>query len=97
MHDQTYSRELLVSNRGNGYRDILARVDLATYRRLPWENNIPFFLVSFTTPETGLPLEVDPRSLLETVLQKASDKGWTGMAGAEFEVRARGRSRHWAE
>ncbi|KAL1409867.1 hypothetical protein Q8F55_003866 [Vanrija albida] len=85
MHDQTYSRELLVSNRGNGYRDILARVDLATYRRLPWENNIPFFLVSFTTPETGLPLEVDPRSLLETVLEKATDKGWTGMAGAEFE------------
>lgn len=47
MHDTVYPNELLISNRANGYRDLLAVIDLTTYRRIPWENNVPFFLVSF--------------------------------------------------
>src|SRR5215216_4582951 len=27
-----------------GYPDALARIDLGTGRKIPWENNIPFFL-----------------------------------------------------
>src|SRR5690242_11355828 len=30
-----------------GYPDALARIDLATYRQIPWENNLPFFLADF--------------------------------------------------
>ena len=41
IHDQVYSRELLISNKSNGYRDILAVIDLSTFRRIPWENNSP--------------------------------------------------------
>src|ERR1700733_12951037 len=44
IHDSVYSRELLISNRTNGYHDILATVDFSSYRRVPWENNVPFFL-----------------------------------------------------
>jgi glutamine synthetase len=87
VHDTTYIKELLVSNRANGYRDLIAKVDLTTYRRLSWEKNLPFFLVKFMIPETGKGLDADPRGLLEGVVSRAEEKGWTPMAGAEFEVR----------
>ena len=45
MHDQTYFRELKISNAENGYRDIVAVPDLSSFRRIPWENDVPFFLV----------------------------------------------------
>jgi glutamine synthetase len=86
VHDTTHFNELLVSNRANGFRDLLAVIDLSTYRRLSWEKNLPFFLVSFIVPETGDWLAVDPRSALKVVLEKAEEKGWTCMSGAEFEV-----------
>jgi len=85
MHDMTYTKELLVSNKANGYRDLIAQVDLSTYRRLSWEKNLPFFLVKFLVPETGKGLDADPRGLLEGVVSKAEEQGWTPMAGAEFE------------
>src|SRR5271155_4826124 len=44
MNDKTSSRELKVSNAENGYRDMVAKIDLSSYRRIPWEHNIPFFL-----------------------------------------------------
>ena len=68
-------------------------IDLSTYRRLSWEKNLPFFLVSFIVPETGDWLAVDPRSALKVVLDKAEEKGWTCMSGAEFEVCLSGISR----
>jgi glutamine synthetase len=87
VHDQTYPVEGLVSNRGNGYRDLIGHIDLATYRRIPWENNIPFFLLRFTDQDTKEWIEVDPRSLLEKIVTDAKGKGWDCMSGAEFEVR----------
>jgi glutamine synthetase len=86
VHDQAYTQELLVANRANGFRDILATIDLSTYRRLPWEKAIPFFLCSFVLPETGEALEADPRSVLEKVVSRATERGWKCMSGAEFEV-----------
>ncbi len=86
MHDAVYSRELLISNRANGYRDILASIDLSTFRRIPWENNVPFFLVSFLDPETKEPICADPRGILKQVVHKAESKGWQCYAGCEYEV-----------
>ncbi|RPD66415.1 glutamine synthetase/guanido kinase [Lentinus tigrinus ALCF2SS1-7] len=85
MHDAVYSRELLISNRANGYRDLIASIDLATYRRIPWENNVPFFLVSFLDPDTKEPICADPRGVLRQVVTKARSKGWRCMAGCEYE------------
>lgn len=86
MHDAVYSRELLISNKDNGYRDILASIDLNTARYIPWENNVPFFLVSFLDPVTKQPICADPRGVLKQVVQRAELKGWKCMAGCEFEV-----------
>lgn len=83
MHDQTYFKELKISNAENGYRDILAEVDLSTYRRIPWENNVPFFLVSFREPDTQEPLSACPRSLLERACAKLEQKGYGALAGGE--------------
>lgn len=85
MHDQTYFRELKISNAENGYRDILAEVDLSSYRRIPWENNVPFFLVSFREP-TGESLSACPRSLLERACEKMAAKGVGALAGGEFNT-----------
>ena len=85
IHDTVYPKELLVSNRANGYRDILARIDLATYRRLTWEANVPFFLVSFLDPDTQEPIPVCPRGSLAKTVSKAETFGWEPVAGVEYE------------
>lgn len=86
LHDAVYSRELLISNRANGYRDILASIDLSTFRRIPWENNVPFFLISFLDPDSREPLSVCPRSVLKRTAEKAEQSGWSCYAGVEYEV-----------
>ena len=68
MHDQTYFRELKISNAENGYRDIIAVPDLSSFRRIPWEDNVPFFLISFMEPDTGRPISACPRGLLKTAV-----------------------------
>ncbi|KAL2157894.1 hypothetical protein VTH06DRAFT_4949 [Thermothelomyces fergusii] len=85
MHDMTYLQELKISNKENGYRDIIAVPDLDSFRRIPWENNVPFFLVSFFDPVTKEPVSACPRGLLKTQLGKLASRGYGAMAGAEYE------------
>ncbi|EJU05361.1 glutamine synthetase/guanido kinase [Dacryopinax primogenitus] len=85
MHDSVYSKELLISNKATGYRDLLAKIDLTTYRRIPWEGDVPFFFVSFLDPDTREPVFADPRSVIKKAMDQASAKGWQCMAGAEYE------------
>lgn len=85
MHDLTYFRELKISNKDNGYRDLIAKIDLKSYRRIPWEDNVPFFLVNFHDPDTDEPICACPRSILQTTLAKVQDGGYGSMAGAEYE------------
>lgn len=87
MHDAVYPRELGVSNRANGYHDILATIDLATFRRLPWENNVPFFLVSFFDPDTKESVFADPRGVLRKATLIAEEMGRECFTGVEYEVR----------
>lgn len=83
MHDQTYVRELKISNAENGYRDIIAIPDLLTYRRIPWENDVPFFLLSFHDPDTEDSLSACSRSLLRRVAAKLEKRGMEVLAGGE--------------
>lgn len=85
MHDRTYFKELAISNKENGYRDLVAVPDLSSFRRIPWENDVPFFLVSFFDPETKAPVCACPRGLLKTALSKVEAAGYRAMAGAEYE------------
>lgn len=81
MHDQTYMRELRICNKENGYRDLIAVPDLKSFRRIPWENNIPFFLISFLDPDTMEPISVCSRGLLRRQMAKLEKRGYGAMAG----------------
>ena len=81
MHDSFYVRELKISNKENGYRDIIAVPDLTTFRRIPWEDNVPFFLVSFLDPDTQRPISTCPRSLLKTAAERLENSGYRALAG----------------
>jgi glutamine synthetase len=83
MHDQTYFRELGISNKENGYRDLIAVPDLTSFRRIPWEHNVPFFLVSFFDPDSNESLSACPRSILKRTVDKLQAKGYGAMAGGE--------------
>ena len=83
MHDQTYFKELKISNADNGYHDVVAVPDLSSFRRIPWEDNVPFFFVSFLDPDHGGPISACPRSLLKTAVEKLEKQGLGAMAGGE--------------
>ncbi|EMR71759.1 putative glutamine synthetase protein [Eutypa lata UCREL1] len=85
MHDTTYIKELKISNQENGYRDMIAIPDFSTFRRIPWEDNVPFFLVSFFDPDTKEPICACPRGLLGRMLGRLEKQGYDAMAGAEYE------------
>jgi glutamine synthetase len=87
MHDRTYFRELQISNAENGYKDLLAKIDLSSFRRIPWEANVPFFLVSFFDADTGKTVSACPRSLLRTTVEKAEEAGYSALAGGELSFR----------
>ncbi|KAN0077232.1 glutamate---ammonia ligase [Tylopilus felleus] len=85
ISDSTYTRELTISTKENGFRDVLAQVDLSTYRRIPWENNVPFFLVSFLDPVSLKPLCADPRGVLRLACEHAHKLNLNCVAGIEYE------------
>ena len=76
----------MISNKANGYRDILASIDLSSFRTIPWENHVPFFLVSFLDPDTKQPIVVDPRGILKITTDRAGDAGYECFSGVEYEV-----------
>jgi glutamine synthetase len=86
IQDGIYSKELLIGNKANGFRDIIAIVDLSTYRIISWENNVPFFLVSFFDPDTRQPICVDPRGVLKTITDRGAAIDRECIAGIEYEV-----------
>ena len=67
-----------------GYPDAQVRIDPSTQRAVPWDDGIPFFLGDFVDAEEK-PLEVCPRQLLKTVLDRAKKAGYTAKVGLEFE------------
>ncbi len=67
-----------------GYPDALVKIDPATYRQVPWDKNVPFFLGNFEE-SSGKPLEICPRQLLRKTIAKAEGLGFFPKFGLEFE------------
>ena len=68
----------------SGYPDALAMIDLQTFRQVPWENGLPFFLADFRDAK-GEDLPVCPRSLLKKIRARALDTGFLPFFAQEFE------------
>jgi len=67
-----------------GYPDALARLDLSTFRLIPWEPGTALFLVDYFD-EQGRPLAVSPRGVLRRVVEKARQMGFEPEVATEFE------------
>jgi len=67
-----------------GFPDTNAQIDLSTFRRVPWDNDIPFFLADFAD-ENGNALYACPRNLLKKVKKEATKAGYTPYFAQEFE------------
>lgn len=67
-----------------GYPDATAVIDLNTFRKIPWEEDLPFFLADFGD-DAGNGLPVCPRSLLKQIKRKAVQAGYLPSFSQEFE------------
>ena len=68
----------------SGYPDAPARIDLSSFRKIPWENNVPFFLCELIdSPKNSA--DVCPRNVLKKVIGQAQNAGFTPFFSQEFE------------
>ncbi len=67
-----------------GYPDAKATIDLSTFRKIPWENDVPFFLGEFVD-DKNQPLAVCPRQVLKKVIGEADKAGFAPFMSQEFE------------
>lgn len=67
-----------------GYPDALATLDLSTFRKIPWEQDVPFFLGEFIN-EKNTPAFFCPRQLLRTIRNQALEQGFSPAFSQEFE------------
>jgi len=68
----------------SGYPDAIATIDLQTFRQIPWENDLPFFLADFSGEKNNL-AAVCPRTLLKQIRQQAGKAGFIPYFSQEFE------------
>jgi len=72
-----------ISGWHTGYPDAFANIDLNTFRIVPWNENIPFFLADFSNDK-----DVNaacPRTLLKAIKKQAVELGYTPLFSKEFE------------
>ena len=68
----------------SGYPDKLCYIDLSTFRTIPWQHDIPFFIADFSRgEETGL--SACPRSLLKKIRRQCIEMGFHAEFAQEFE------------
>jgi glutamine synthetase len=81
-NDEAYDNTT-VTGWHTGYPDAQLRLDISTYRTIPWEDNIPFFLGDFSKDSTLEP--VCPRTLLKKIQKQCVDMGYMPLFTQEFE------------
>jgi glutamine synthetase len=67
-----------------GYPDAPATIDINTFRKIPWENDVPFFLAELAD-QKGKPSFVCPRQLVKKVLEDANKMQYHPIFSQEFE------------
>ena len=67
-----------------GYPDAKVKIVLSSFRKIPWENDVPFFLGEFVDKHNN-PLEICPRQLLQKIIANATKAGYVAKFSQEFE------------
>jgi glutamine synthetase len=83
MADQAYDNTSYTGWH-TGYPDAKVKLSLSSFRKIPWENDLPFFLGEFID-DSGNPLEVCPRQLLQKIIGQATESGFEAKCAQEFE------------
>jgi glutamine synthetase len=68
----------------SGYPDAPAAIDLNSFRKIPWENDLPFFLGDMTATESRSNF-VCPRQLLKRITAETEKEGIAPFFSQEFE------------
>ncbi|HUI48542.1 MAG TPA: glutamine synthetase family protein [Acidimicrobiia bacterium] len=68
-----------------GYGDMAAQPDLATIRRVPWLDKTALVLCDLLDEETGAPVEVSPRRILQRQVEQAAAAGFSLNFASELE------------
>lgn len=82
-NDQLYPHAS-VTGWQSGFPDATYRLDLSTFRTIPWENQMPFFLGDFSD-NSGPIRSVCPRSLLKRIQSDCLELGYFPKFTQEFE------------
>ncbi|RDW60716.1 hypothetical protein BP6252_12099 [Coleophoma cylindrospora] len=83
MHDVIHTTSTTYNAKEGGFADFIATPDLRSFRRIPWENNIPFFLLHFSMG--GKPVMPCSRSILKAKCNELRQHGYQAKAGVELE------------
>eukprot|EP01112_Ceratiomyxa_fruticulosa_P017295 TRINITY_DN5362_c0_g1_i1.p1 TRINITY_DN5362_c0_g1~~TRINITY_DN5362_c0_g1_i1.p1 ORF type:complete len:483 (-),score=90.20 TRINITY_DN5362_c0_g1_i1:87-1535(-) len=81
--DQCYDNVKYTGNH-TAYPDTKAKIDVDTFRTIPWEKNMPFFLMDYYNDD-GTPSNVCPRNLLKKVIDHSRKMGYEPLIGVEYE------------
>jgi len=82
-NDALYKNADSVTGWQTGFPDQVCHIDLDTFRPIPWQQDLPFFLADFSNSAAG---DVAcPRSLLKRIANKATALGYTPRFAQEFE------------
>ena len=83
VNDLCYeNNEGMVTGWHTGYPDAPCDIDFSTFRKVPWDSDVPFFLVDFTGEKTR---DLCPRTILKKTKAKANSMGFDPFFSAEFE------------
>jgi len=81
-NDAVYNNSL-ISGWHTGYPDAMATIDSDTYRTIPWEDKIPFFIADFSnSPQIA---SACPRTLLKQIQQQCTNSGYLANFAKEYE------------
>ena len=83
MADQAYDNSSYTGWH-SGYPDAKIKLVLNSFRKIPWEKDLPFFLGEFID-SAGNPLPICPRQLLKKTIAEAASLGFEANFSQEFE------------
>ena len=83
--DMTVLPGFRYANWEQGYGDVALQPDLTTLRRIPWLEATALVMCDALDEETGEPVEVSPRRILQRQVERAASLGYTTMFASELE------------
>lgn len=79
IHDVLFTTETSISTSESGFADLMAVPDINSFRRLPSEENIPFFFLRYLLNDR--PVFACPRGIISLLCEKLARSGYRALAG----------------